>query len=44
MANGVLISVVGAALWAADIESKSTKMTDSTAPSLRETAEKSDEL
>ncbi|KAH8171788.1 etoposide-induced protein 2.4 (EI24) domain-containing protein [Sarocladium implicatum] len=37
-------NTVGAALWAADIESKSTKMTDSTAPSLRETAEKADEL
>jgi hypothetical protein len=36
--------VVGAALWAADIEAKNTSMTDSTAPSLRETAEKADEL
>lgn len=37
-------NTVGAALWAADIEAKNTSMTDSTAPSLRETAEKADEL
>ncbi|EEU46832.1 uncharacterized protein NECHADRAFT_58982 [Fusarium vanettenii 77-13-4] len=33
---------VGAALWAADIEDKNTTMTDETAPSLRETAEKAE--
>lgn len=32
-------NTVGAALWAADIEAKNTSMTDSTAPSLRETAD-----
>ncbi|KAF5512911.1 Outer spore wall protein RRT8 [Colletotrichum aenigma] len=31
-------NTVGAALWAADIESKNTSMTDGTAPTLRETA------
>ncbi|KAI8162078.1 hypothetical protein K4K49_006851 [Colletotrichum sp. SAR 10_70] len=31
-------NTVGAALWAADIEAKNTSMTDSTAPTLRETA------
>ncbi|KAL6361631.1 hypothetical protein LRP88_05103 [Fusarium phalaenopsidis] len=34
--------IVGAALWAADIEDKNTTMTDETAPSLRETAEKAE--
>lgn len=32
--------VVGAALWASDIESMSTSMTDGTAPALRDSAEK----
>lgn len=31
---------VGAALWAADIESMDTSMTDGTAPTLRESAQK----
>ena len=31
---------VGAALWAADIESMDTSMTDGTAPALRESADK----
>jgi hypothetical protein len=35
-------NTVGAALWAADIEDKNTSMTDGTAPSLRETAEKAE--
>ncbi|SPJ70854.1 uncharacterized protein FTOL_00582 [Fusarium torulosum] len=35
-------NTVGAALWAADIEDKDTSMTDGTAPSLRETAEKAE--
>jgi hypothetical protein len=35
-------NTVGAALWAADIEKKNTSMTDSTAPTLRETAKKAE--
>ncbi|KAK7420679.1 hypothetical protein QQX98_002674 [Neonectria punicea] len=35
-------NTVGAALWAADIESKNSSMTDGTAPKLRETAEKAE--
>jgi hypothetical protein len=35
-------NTVGAALWAADIEDKDTSMTDGTAPTLRETAEKAE--
>ncbi|EXF80485.1 hypothetical protein CPAR01_14938 [Colletotrichum paranaense] len=35
-------NAVGAALWAADIEAKDTSMTDSTAPTLRETAQKAE--
>ncbi|KAH6894091.1 hypothetical protein B0T10DRAFT_545658 [Thelonectria olida] len=35
-------NTVGAALWAADIESKNTSMTDGTAPDLRETAKKAE--
>ncbi|KAI1351252.1 hypothetical protein F5Y01DRAFT_283211 [Xylaria sp. FL0043] len=35
-------NTVGAALWAADIEEKNTKMTTSTAPSLRESAKKAE--
>ncbi|KAF4469917.1 hypothetical protein FALBO_3178 [Fusarium albosuccineum] len=35
-------NTVGAALWAADIEDKDTTMTDGTAPTLRETAEKAE--
>ncbi|KAF4963218.1 hypothetical protein FSARC_8753 [Fusarium sarcochroum] len=35
-------NTVGAALWAADIEDKETSMTDGTAPTLRETAEKAE--
>ncbi|KAF7561422.1 hypothetical protein G7046_g2715 [Stylonectria norvegica] len=35
-------NTVGAALWAADIEGKDTNMTDGTAPSLRETAQKAE--
>lgn len=35
-------NTVGAALWAADIETKDTSMTDSTAPGLRETAQKAE--
>ncbi|OHE95875.1 hypothetical protein CORC01_08872 [Colletotrichum orchidophilum] len=35
-------NAVGAALWAADIEAKNTSMTDSTAPTLRETAQKAE--
>lgn len=31
-------SIVGAALWAADIEAKNTAMTKTTAPGLREEA------
>lgn len=34
--------IVGAALWAADIEHKETKMTDGTAPGLREAAKKAE--
>ncbi|RYP10677.1 hypothetical protein DL765_008037 [Monosporascus sp. GIB2] len=33
-------NTVGAALWAADIEQKNTKMTEGTAPNLRESAKK----
>ncbi|KAI8722259.1 hypothetical protein NCS52_00369400 [Fusarium sp. LHS14.1] len=40
--TGELVQDVGAALWAADIEDKNTTMTDETAPSLRETAEKAE--
>lgn len=35
-------NAVGAALWAADIEEKGTKMTSSTAPELRQAAKKAD--
>ncbi|ROT37658.1 hypothetical protein SODALDRAFT_280111 [Sodiomyces alkalinus F11] len=35
-------NTVGAALWAADMETKDTSMTDGTAPNLRETAKKAD--
>ncbi|KAM0322677.1 hypothetical protein ACHAQA_009267 [Verticillium albo-atrum] len=35
-------NAVGAALWAADIETKDTSMTDGTAPTLRETAKKAE--
>lgn len=34
--------IVGAALWAADIENKETEMTDGTAPGLREAAKKAE--
>lgn len=34
--------IVGAALWASDIEKKNTSMTDGTAPGLREIAEKAE--
>ncbi|KAF5024121.1 hypothetical protein F66182_3807 [Fusarium sp. NRRL 66182] len=37
-----LVISIGAALWAADIEDKDTSMTDGTAPTLRETAEKAE--
>lgn len=36
--------LVGAALWAADIEAHNTSMTEGTAPSLREHAVKDSEL
>ncbi|KAK1825744.1 hypothetical protein QBC39DRAFT_317978 [Podospora conica] len=35
-------TAVGAALWAADIEAKESRMTDGTAPGLRETASKAE--
>lgn len=35
-------NTVGAALWAADIEKKDSSMTDSTAPTLRDTAKKAE--
>jgi hypothetical protein len=35
-------NTVGAALWAADIESMNTSMTDETAPTLREAAKDMD--
>ncbi|KAK0749636.1 hypothetical protein B0T18DRAFT_407173 [Schizothecium vesticola] len=35
-------NTVGAALWAADIEAKESRMTDGTAPGLRETASKAE--
>lgn len=38
----LLTETVGAALWAADIESQSTSMTDETAPGLRELANDAD--
>jgi hypothetical protein len=43
LADALLLNnTVGAALWAADIEAKGNKMTESTAPSLREATKKTD--
>lgn len=40
--DSLQLGIVGAALWAADIEQKNTQMTQGTAPNLRESAKKAE--